>query len=92
MLNDLVSNNNESHHRISFFFFALQIANINIQTMFSITKDHSLSKICMNRNQYLKSMGFPGGSVVKNLSADVGIAGSVPGLGRSSGEGNGNPL
>jgi len=35
-------------------------------------------------------MGFPGGSVVKNLPA--GDAGSVPGLGRSSGEGNGNPL
>ena len=37
-------------------------------------------------------MGFPGGSLVKNLSADVGIVGSVPGLGRSSGEGNDNPL
>ena len=37
-------------------------------------------------------MGFPGGSVVKNLSAKAGDMGSVPGLGRSPGEGNGHPL
>ena len=37
-------------------------------------------------------MDFPGGSVVKNLPADAGDSGSVPGLGRSPGEGNGNPL
>ena len=34
--------------------------------------------------------GFPGGSVVKNSSANSGDAGSIPGLGRSPGEGNGN--
>ena len=28
-------------------------------------------------------MGFPGGSVVKNLPATAGVVGSVPGLGRS---------
>jgi len=37
-------------------------------------------------------MGFPGGSVVKNPPANAGEAGSVSGLGRSSGEGNGNSL
>ena len=37
-------------------------------------------------------MGFPAGSVVKKLPADVGDTGSIPGLGRSPGEGNGNPL
>ena len=36
--------------------------------------------------------GFPGGSVVKNLPASAGDVGSVPGLGRSPGEGNDNPL
>ena len=36
--------------------------------------------------------GFPGGSVVKNLPANAGDAGSIPGSGRSPGEGNGNPL
>ena len=38
---------------------------------------------------------FPGGSVVKNPVAnagDTGDAGSIPGSGRSPGEGNGNPL
>ena len=36
--------------------------------------------------------GFPCGSVVKNLPANVGDSGSIPGLGRSPGEGNGNPF
>ena len=36
--------------------------------------------------------GFPCGSVIKNLPANVGDEGSVLGLGRSPGEGNGNPL
>ena len=35
-------------------------------------------------------LGFPGGSVVKNLSANAGDVGLIPGLGRSRGEGNGN--
>ena len=37
-------------------------------------------------------MGFPGGSVVRNLPANVGDVGLIPGLGRSPGEGNGNLL
>ena len=37
-------------------------------------------------------MGFPGGSVVKNPPANAGDVGSIPGSGRSPGEGNGNPL
>ena len=36
--------------------------------------------------------GFAGGSVVKNLLANAGDMGSMPGLGRTPGEGNGNPL
>ena len=35
-------------------------------------------------------MSFPGGSVVKNLPANAGDMGSIPGSGRSPGEGNGN--
>ena len=37
-------------------------------------------------------MGFPGGSKVKASSSSAGNPGSTPGLGRSPGEGNGNPL
>ena len=37
-------------------------------------------------------MGFPGGSEVKVSACNAGDLGSIPGSGRSSGEGNGNPL
>ena len=43
-------------------------------------------------NLLSRYMGFPGGSVVKNLPANAEEVGSIPGLGRSSGEGNGNLL
>ena len=36
--------------------------------------------------------GLPRGSVVKNLPASIGDMGLIPGLGRSPGVGNGNPL
>ena len=35
---------------------------------------------------------FPGGSEVKASAWNVGDPGSIPELGRSPGEGNGNPL
>ena len=41
---------------------------------------------------YTFSLGFPGGSEVKASSWNVGDLGSIPGSGRSPGEGNGNPL
>ena len=37
-------------------------------------------------------MGFPGGSDGKASSCNAGDLGLIPGLGRSPGEGNGNPL
>ena len=36
--------------------------------------------------------GFPGGSVVKNLSVNAVDSGLIPALGRSPEEGNDNPL
>ena len=36
--------------------------------------------------------GFPGGSDGKESACNAGDLGSIPGLGRSPGEGNGNPL
>ena len=40
----------------------------------------------------LPGRGFLGGSIVKNLPANAGDTGSIPGWGRSSGGGAGNPL
>ena len=37
-------------------------------------------------------MALPGGSAVKNPPANAGDTDSIPGLGRSRGEENGNPL
>ena len=41
---------------------------------------------------YIFTWGFPGDSVVKNLLANAGDVGSIPGSGRSPGEGNGHTL
>ena len=38
------------------------------------------------------ALSFPGGSEVKASASNAGDPGSVPGLGRSPGERNGNPL
>ena len=37
-------------------------------------------------------MGFPAGSAGKESTCNAGDLGSIPGLGRSPEEGNGNPL
>ena len=44
------------------------------------------------RRGIICSQGLLGGATVKNLPAKAGDAGSVPRLGRSFGEGNGDPL
>ena len=49
-------------------------------------------KMCFSFVYSVLNKGFPGGSVVKNLLVNAGDAGLIPGLGRSPGEGNGNPL
>ena len=41
---------------------------------------------------YQFTIDFPGGSEGKASAYNVGDPGSIPGLGRSPGEGNGNPL
>ena len=40
----------------------------------------------------LDEMGFPGSSDGKASACNAGDLGSIPGVGRSPGEGNGNPL
>ena len=40
----------------------------------------------------MKCPGFPGSSIGKESACNVGDPGSIPGSGRPSGEGNGNPV
>ena len=54
-------------------------------------------KFCVSIGGFLRDCilvfkGFPGGAEVKVSACKVGDLGSISGLGRSSGEGNGNPL
>ena len=46
----------------------------------------------LQKSMSIRKQGFPGGSVVKNPSANAGDVGTIPESGRSSREGNGNPL
>ena len=48
-------------------------------------------RFCLCRQTILQQ-SCPGGSVVKNLPANAEDTGLIPGSGRSSREGNGNPL
>ena len=41
---------------------------------------------------YFLKLGFPPSSISKEIACNAGDPGSIPGLGRSPGEGNGNPL
>ena len=41
---------------------------------------------------YIIPLGFPGGSDDEEYACKAGDLGLIPGLGRSSGEGHGNPL
>ena len=43
-------------------------------------------------NTYIVTLGFPGGSDSNESGCNVGDLGLIPGLGRSAGEGHGNPL
>ena len=58
-------------------------------------KETILFTIAIKKIKYLGinlSLGFPGGSEGKASACNSGDLGSIPGLGRSPGEGNGNPL
>ena len=46
----------------------------------------------IQRKVQVNIMSFPSSSVVKNLPANAGDLDLIPGIERSPGEGNGNPL
>ena len=57
-----------------------------------LMNDISLSLFIYNLYVYMLYMGFPGGSDGKASACNTGDLGSIPGLGRSLGEGKGYPL
>ena len=87
---------NESAHRIrwsKYWSFSLNISPSNehlglisfrIDWLDLLTVQGTLKSFVEHR--------FPGGSEVKVSAWNAGDPGSIPGLGRSPGEGNGNPL
>ena len=63
------------------------------QYVFFCIKLLSLSLVCLRFIHVVTSiLGFPGGSDGKESACNIGDLGLIPGLGRSPGEGNGNPL
>ena len=53
---------------------------------------HGVAKSWTRLNDWTELIAFPGGSDSKASAYNVGDLGSIPGSGRSPGEGNGNPL
>ena len=60
--------------------------------IYLILKDGIATILSSNIKYFCSAMGFPHGSVVKNLPTNAGDTGSTPGSGRSPEGGNGYPL
>ena len=58
---------------------------------FSLYPSQKAAGTLVHLSSALGRRGFPGGSGSKESACNAGDLGSVPGLGRSPGEGNGNP-
>ena len=63
-----------------------------LETQFGIWEVQSKFRKSTTSGAYLVSWGFPGGSDDKGSVCNVRDPGSIPGLGRYPGEGNGSPL
>ena len=72
-----------------------------VHTIFFIYKEKNMNNIettCKKKKRkklkyvFKKTLGFPGGSNGKESACGTGDSGSIPGSGRSPGEGNGNQL
>ena len=57
-----------------------------------VLRTKSLRNAVVEKNSKQSMNVFPGGSVSKESACYAGDLGSIPGLGRSPGEENGNPL
>ena len=77
-----------SHHNL-FFFLTNYSFSPGKSALLVYLKPHNSSLFLQSLSQLL---GFPGGLVVKSLPANARNVRSIPGSGRSSEKGNGNPL
>ena len=66
--------------------------NLYLSQQYNVDWLLSLLLTRFHNNKLAASVDFPGGSEVKASAHNAGDLGSIPGLGRSPGEGNGNPL
>ena len=77
-------------HIHSFMYLFISIQSQRSRPWF----DFWVRKICWRRDRLPSPvfLGFPGGSAGKESACNVGDLGSIPGLGRSPGEGKGYPF
>ena len=73
------------------FFFPKSLGKKILHTLPRIIFSHP-NLACSLTPAVIRSPGFPGGSEVKVSASNAGDPGSIPGSGRSPGEGSGNPL
>ena len=67
-------------------------AELAIFTFYNISGNFQEASLCQTFPLPERIMGFPGGSDGKESACNAGDPGSIPGSGRSPGEGNGSPL
>ena len=75
-------------------FFTVQLSHPYMTTgkTIALTRWTFVGKVMSLLFNMLSRLDFPGGSDGKVSAYNAGDLGSIPGLGRSPGEGNGNPL
>ena len=83
----ILENPHEQYKRVSLTFS-------NLSLNFAIWSSCSEPQLALSLvfADYIKLHSFPGGSDGKVSACNVGDLSLIPGLGRSRGEGNGNPL
>ena len=70
----------------------LHICKVICQVLSTVNKDRSKPKLIIIRFEDMRIKGFPHSSGGKESACNAGDPGSIPGSGRSSGEGIGYPL
>ena len=75
-------------HRAEVFNFCGTLENVEVWSHLTQLSSHETTYHWLQPIQ----RGFPGGSDGKESACNAGDSGSIPGLGRSPGGGNGNPL